>query len=213
MNKPWVILGAGGHARVLAEALLRAGQPVMGCVAPEVSGELPTHVTHLGNDEVLDSYGAGDVVLVNGLGSVRQPVQRIRVFDQWHARGYRFASVVHPGAQIASDVLLGEGVQIMAGAVVQPGCRLGVNVIVNTGAVVDHDCTIGAHAHLAPGVVLSGGVHVGEGAHIGTGARVIQGVSIGTQAVVGAGAVVIADVPSHVTVVGVPARQLKGVNE
>ena len=213
MSSPVVVLGAGGHARVLAEALLRAGVPVLGCVAPEVPGPLPDHLPYLGGDEALARHEPNQVLLVNGVGSVRQPMQRTAVFEHWQARGYRFATVVHPGAQLASDVRLGEGAQVMVGAVVQPGCELGSNTIVNTGAIVDHDCVIGAHSHVAPGVVLSGGVQIGTNVHVGTGARVIQGISIGDFAIVGAGAVVIANVPPHATVVGVPARQAKGVNE
>ncbi len=91
-----------------------------------------------------------------------------------------FETVIHPSAVIAPEVHIDDGVQVMAGAIVQPGSWLGENVIINTGARVDHDCTIDAHAHVAPGVTLSGNVHVGNGAHIGAGATVIQGIKVGT---------------------------------
>lgn len=212
MERPVILLAAGGHARVLLDALRSAGErEVLGiCVADrqrvgEQVGDLPVVVA----DEDLAAMFPPEVAdLVNGLGSSGDCGPRRRLYERMQGNGYRFAAVVHPRTIVATDVRLGEGVQIMAGAVVQTGCRLGENVIINTGAVVDHDCDIGAHAHIAPGVTLSGGVRVGKGTHVGTGACVIQGVSIGAGALVGAGAVVLRDVPAGVTVAGVPAREI-----
>jgi UDP-perosamine 4-acetyltransferase len=103
---------------------------------------------------------------------------------------------------------LGEGVQIMAGTVVQPGSKIGDNTILNTRSSVDHDCEIGAHVHIAPGVTLSGGVRVHDDAHIGAGAVLIQGVEVGASSLVAAGSVVIHAVPANTRVAGMPARKL-----
>src|SRR5580693_2753059 len=113
---------------------------------------------------------------VNGVGSIDSTVLRRKVYEKFREKQFLFEAVLHPSAIIAPEVHTAEGVQIMAGVVVQPGSRLEENVIVNTGARVDHDCLIDAHAHIAPGVTLSGHVHIGRGAHIGTGATVIQGI-------------------------------------
>jgi sugar O-acyltransferase (sialic acid O-acetyltransferase NeuD family) len=129
------------------------------------------------------------------------------VFEKFKGKGFTFATIVHPSAVVASDVALGEGAQIMAGAIIQPGSRIGMNTIVNTKASVDHDCLIGDHVHLSPGVTLSGDVRIYNGVHIGTGATVIQGITIGANSLVGAGSVVIADVPSEIRVLGAPARK------
>ena len=150
----------------------------------------------------------GDVRLVNGVGSTGSTASRRDIYDRFTREGYCFATVIHPSAIVAPEVQIEDGVQIMAGAILQAGSSVGSNAIVNTGAIIDHDCVVGAHAHIAPGAVLSGGVHVGSGAHIGTGACIIQGVSIGAASVVGAGAVVIKDVPPGVTTVGVPAKTI-----
>lgn len=193
---------------MLAEALLRSGVRLTGCVAPDAPKQLPLALPFLGDDRVIATFDPATVMLVNGIGSGGRSDKRKAIFLRFRASGYRFATVVHPSAVLATDVQLAEGAQVMAGAVIQPGCRLGENVIVNTGVLLDHDCEIGAHTHLAPGAVLSGDVRIGAGVFVGTGARVIQGIAIGTGAVVGAGAVVVCDVADDAVVVGVPARRL-----
>lgn len=208
MNLPVIILGGGGHAKVLIESLRASNVAIAGITDADATkaGTTVMGVPVLGDDSVVGTHHPGSVLLVNGIGSVNVPRARTALFDDFKADGHAFATVRHPSAVIASDAVLGEGAQIMAGAVIQPSCRIGRNAIVNTHATVDHDCTIGDHAHLSPGVTLSGGVAVGEGTHIGTGATVIQGISIGKRCLVAAGAVVVADVPDGATVSGVPAR-------
>jgi sugar O-acyltransferase (sialic acid O-acetyltransferase NeuD family) len=209
IDKPLILVGAGGHARVLLSTLLLEGSRLLGFVEigkskPELLG-----IRHLGGDEAVFAYDPAEVQLVNGVGSAGAFDNRVRVHDLFRSRNYHFASVIHPSAIIAPEVSLAAGVQIMAGAILQTGCAVEENCIINTGARVDHDCVISAHAHVAPGAVLSGNVHVGARAHIGAGATVIQGVRVGDGAVVGAGAVVLSNVPAACTVVGVPARPMR----
>jgi UDP-perosamine 4-acetyltransferase len=211
MTIPVLVLGAGGHAKVLVEALLAGAAVIAGVVDanPELNGMQLLGVPVLGGDELVETFPPSEILLVNGIGSVGLPFRRRELFERFKNRGYRFATVVHPSAIIASDVELEEGAQIMAGAVIQPGSRIGSNAVINTRASVDHDCTIGEHTHIAPGVTLSGAVSVGGVCHVGTGATVIQGITIGSQSVIGAGALVLKDVPSSVTVRGVPAKVVK----
>jgi sugar O-acyltransferase (sialic acid O-acetyltransferase NeuD family) len=205
-----ILIGGGGHARVLLDSLRLRSVEVLGIVDrdPEAVTKRVLGVPVLGPEKVILDHDPSEVLLVNGLGGVGDTSSRTRVFQSFTARGYTFAGVVHPRAIISSTVLLSEGIQVMAGVVINPGTTVGDNAIINTSASVDHDCRIGAHAHIAPGVTLSGTVTVGEGAHIGTGATVIQGVTIGSRAIVGAGTVVLRDVPAERTVVGNPARVL-----
>lgn len=209
MSLPVIILGAGGHAKVLIDALLASSAVLAGVVDPdpELAGATILGVPVLGGDDVVREFPPPEVRLVNGLGSVGLPIKRQQLFNRFKALGYSFASVIHPSAVIALDVVLGEGSQIMAGAVIQPGCRIGDNVIINTRASVDHDCVTGDHVHVAPGVTLSGGVQLGAGSHVGTGVTVIQGVVIGNDCLVAAGAVVTKDVIAGTKVRGVPARE------
>ncbi len=203
-----MLLGAGGHARVLLSTLL-SGVPVIGFADPGGAPSELLGVQHLGGDEAVLAHDPGQILLVNGVGSAGKIANRLRVYEYFRTRGYAFASVIHPSAVIAPERELRDGVQVMAGAILQTGCIVEEDCIINTGARVDHDCIVRAHAHVAPGAVLSGGVEVGARAHIGAGAVVIQGVRIGDDSVVGAGAVVLSDVPALSTVVGVPARQTR----
>jgi len=205
-----ILVGGGGHARVLLDSLRLLSVQVLGIVDrdPDAVMKRVLGVPILGPEKVILDHDPSEILLVNGLGGVGDTSSRRRVFQSFSARGYSFAGVVHPKAIISSTVLLSEGIQVMAGAVLNPGTTVGDNSIINTSASVDHDCRIGAHVHIAPGVTLSGTVTVGEGAHVGTAATVIQGVTIGARAIVGAGAVVLRDVASETTVVGNPARVL-----
>ncbi len=197
MKSPVVILGGGGHAKVLVDALLLRKIKILGFVDP-ISKELRVGkcvVKYLGSDgDFLANRHLRRVSLVNGVGSVGDTTTRTQLFLKFKKKGYRFVSVIHPSAVVAHGVNLEEGVQIMAGAIIQTGSWVGENAIINTKASVDHDCVIGAHVHLAPGVTLSGGVHVGDRSHIGTGVSVRQGVKITKQSLVRMGSVVIKDI-------------------
>lgn len=210
MILPVVMLGAGGHAKVLLDTLVLQKLSILGVVdfdARQIE-KLPWDLKWLGQDECILDFLASEVQLVNGIGSIKTCTLRKQLFANYKEWGYSFMQVIHPSVIMGGDVSLGEGVQVMAAAVIQTGTVVGDNVIINTKVAVDHDCIIGDHTHLAPGVTLSGGVNIGAGVHVGTGATVIQGIKVGDNSIIGAGAVVIEDVPPSVTVVGVPARIL-----
>jgi UDP-perosamine 4-acetyltransferase len=209
LDLPVIVIGGGGHAKVLMSALLLRERSVFGFVDLNLNLPPLLGAPHLGNDSAVLGYPPDDVQLVNGVGSIGCTRDHQNVYDWFVQKGYRFATVVHPSAVVAPEVQIEDGVQVLAGAVVQAGCRLGANVIVNTGARVDHDCIIDSHAHVAPGVTMCGVVHVGAGAHIGAGATVIQGIRIGAGSVVGAAALVIRNVPQGAKVVGVPAALMR----
>lgn len=208
LELPVIVIGGGGHAKVLVSALLLRERNVLGFV--DLNLKLPPLLgaSHLGNDSAVLGHPPDGVQLVNGVGSISCTRNHRNVYDWFVQRQYCFATVIHPSAVVAPEVQIEDGVEVLAGAVVQAGCRLGANVIVNTGARVDHDCIIDSHAHIAPGVTICGGVHVGTGTHIGAGATVIQGIRIGAGSVVGAGALVIRDIPQGTKVVGVPAASM-----
>jgi sugar O-acyltransferase (sialic acid O-acetyltransferase NeuD family) len=206
VSLPLIVVGGGGHAKVLISTLLLQHRSVLGFVDPKPLLPPLLGIAHLGDDCAAFLHPPDQVRLVNGVGSIDSTVLRRAVYEKFRERQYIFDTVIHPSAIIAPEVHIEDGVQIMAGAVVQPGSRLGANVIINTGARVDHDCVIDAHSHVAPGVTLSGHVYIGKGAHVGTGASIIQGIKVNAGGIVGAGAVVIDDVPAGATVVGVPAK-------
>ncbi len=210
MNRPVIVIGAGGHSHVLLDVLLVSGAQLLGLVDAntDLAGEAIRGVPILGDDGIIYGYDPDNIVLVNGIGSSRSTDLRRSLYDRFVSEGYRFVNTIHPSAVISSTVGLKAGVQIMAGAILQPNALIEENVLVNTGVIIDHDCRIGAHVHLAPGVTLSGSVSVGARSHIGTGAVVVQGVQIGSGVLVAAGAVVVHDVRDGQHVMGVPAREV-----
>ena len=210
MTLPVIVIGAGGHAKVLIDALLTSNVTIVGIADADLGRrrEALLGVKIMGNDDEVLRHAPQSVQLVNGLGSVDTTAARKALYNRFRSAGYHFASVIHPSAVVSSHANLAEGVQVMAGAVIQAGTRIGENSIVNTRASVDHDCIIGAHVHIAPGATLSGSVELGDAVHVGTGATIIQGVRVGRGSTVAAGAAVISDVPDKSKVTGVPAKNL-----
>lgn len=210
MKQPIIIIGAGGHARVLHNMLQEMGMKILGALSPQNQDHstLKSGLTILGDDSKISEFSPAAIKLVNGIGSIDKPEKKRAIFDRYKGMGFHFANVIHPGAIIAPDAVLGEGVQIMAGAIIQPGCKLGENVLINTGAIIEHDCIIKSHVHVASGAILAGTVTVEENVHIGLGATVIQNIRVGANSFVGAGSVVIRDIHSDSRVAGVPAREM-----
>lgn len=203
---PVVILGGGGHAAVVCSVLEATGVQVIGYTAPVEGKDSPLSVPYLGADAVLDDLGP-EIQLANGIGGVKPHGLRETLFNQLRDRGRYFIRVIDPSVFVAPDVELGDGVQLMAGAIVQTKAILRDNVLINTGSIVEHHAVIGRHVHVATGSILAGSIHVGEGSFIGAGATIIHNRMVGSGALVAAGAVVIDDVPSGVSVYGVPARE------
>ena len=205
-DRPFIIVGGGGHARVVASTLRQLNETILGFTDPDGEAPLGNDVEHLGGDAILTEYATSDVVLAVGIGSSSDTARHARLFAEQNEYDFEFPSIIHPNAFVAPEVSIEQGGQVMAGAVVQPGTALAENAIVNTNATIDHDCEVGPHVHVAPGATLSGNVSLAPRVHVGTGASIIQGVRVGTRSVVGAGAVVTEDVPPDQTVVGIPAH-------
>jgi sugar O-acyltransferase (sialic acid O-acetyltransferase NeuD family) len=199
-----LVLGAGGHAKVVADILQAQGISVRGFLDDDPASwerrrlDLPV----LGPIARLADLEPDGLVL--GIGSNRVRQELVMRLAAEAAGLWRIA--VHPRATLAPSVCLGVGVVIAAGAVANPDAQIGDHAIVNTGATIDHDCVIGAYAHIAPGAHLAGGVRIGVGAFLGAGAVVTPGIAVGDWAIVGAGAVVVQEIPAGVTAKGVPAR-------
>jgi UDP-perosamine 4-acetyltransferase len=193
MNRPVVIIGGGGHGKVLIDALLILGADIRGVADPSLRPEdSPFGVPVLGNDDAVLALAPNDILLVNGVGSIRSTAARDGIYQRFTSRGFHFASIIHPSATISPRAVLEAGCQVMAGAIVQCGARIGANCIVNTRASIDHDCVVGRSVHIAPGAVLCGNVTIGERSHIGSGAVIIQGIEIAPGTLVLAGAVITA---------------------
>lgn len=211
VNKPVIVVGAGGHAKVVVDALLASDTAVIGLTDADQTkkDERLMGVSVLGGDDILANHQPAAVDLVLGVGSVRIAAIRQQLFEYFKMAGYQFRTLIHPSAVVGREVMLGEGCQIMAGAVIQAGAHLGANVLVNTRATIDHDCRIGDHVHVGPGAVLCASVNVGAGSHVGSGSTIIQGIRLGCAVQVGAGALIIRDCNDGTCHVGVPGKESK----
>lgn len=207
-----LIIGAGGHAQVIVDCLLRMAE----------AGHACKPIGYVDDNSALHGCCRLGLPILGGLAAINQidhdalligigdNAIRRQIYLDLMRQGEHFATALHPRAIVAPDVAIGAGSVIFAGAIVNVGSRIGVNVIVNSGAIVEHHNTLGDHSHIAPGVRLGGDVMVGEASLIGLGATVMAQRSIGCASIVGAGALVHRSVPDHTTVVGVPARRHEG---
>jgi sugar O-acyltransferase (sialic acid O-acetyltransferase NeuD family) len=216
MKTDVIIIGAGGHAKVLIDCLSHQPQinilGILDANAANVGNEL-LGIKILGTDDEIKHYAPANVQLVNAVGSINLPIARKKVYDHFKALGYTFLTVIHPTAYLAKSCVLGEGCQIMAGSILQPDCVIGNNVIVNTGTSIDHDCQLGDHTHIAPGTVLSGTVRVEAESHIGSRSVILQNLTVGKHSLVGAGSVVIHNLAAGSRVAGVPAKMIATFKE
>ena len=195
-----IILGASGHAKVLAEALSLSGKDILGCITPDKKpGEVCFGLEVLGSDGILAKFSHQDVLIANGIGSLPYQTLRQELADKVKALGFEFTSVIHPKAIISDTVKLSNGVQIMAGVVIQAGSIIGADSIINTGTLIDHDCIIGDNCHISPGVTLCGGVFVDSCVYVGAGSSVLQNISIGANSIVASGSVVYKNIDENVT--------------
>lgn len=200
MSDGVVVIGAGGHAKVVIATLQASGYSVAAVYDDNESrwGMTLMGILIKGPIANLAQQRPQKAVIAIGNNAVRQ-----RLADELKLQ---WISAIHPQACVHSSVEIGAGTVLFAGAIVQPETTIGAHVIVNTSATIDHDCIIGDYVHLAPGSHLAGSVQVGEGAFCGIASAVIPGTKIGAWSTVGAGGIVVRDVPDATTVVGVPAR-------
>jgi UDP-perosamine 4-acetyltransferase len=204
-----IVLGAGGHAKVVIEILQANGETVDYCVSGTRGPDTCAGVSVLEGDAhlpLLRQRGYCRAFVAIGSNAIRQRMAAVvrRV-------GFQLINAISPHAIISPSVRLGGGIAVMAGAVINAASVIDDLVIINTGATIDHDCHIATGVHIGPQCALAGNVTVGEGTFLGTGAKAIPGIQIGRRGTVGAGAVVIRNIPDGAVAVGVPARVIKQV--
>lgn len=201
-----LVVGAGGHGKVVIDALRSVKTTRTIVVADEDTRKSGQVLLGLPVMAPLDAAIGGASIFHVAIGN---NTIRERLSARLIAAGLAGVTIPHPRASIADSVRLGDGAFIAAMAVIGPDAAVDAGCIINHGAIVDHDCRINAFAHIAPGATLGGGVRVGTRVLIGAGANVLPGVSIGDDCVVGAGAVVLNDLEPGSMYVGVPARKFR----
>ncbi len=198
-----LVVGAGGHAKVVVDAAQAAGFEVVAAIGDDggCTDVLGVPVSPSPSGIETDGF----------IVAVGDNAARARLFAEYIEAGFTPLSVIHPAAVIAQDARIGAGTLVTAGAVVSVSAQIGANVIVNHGATVDHDCIVGDHTLLGPTTSMCGCSSVGDGVVLGAGACVIPQRAVGDWTVVGAGAVVAEDLPARSVCAGVPARVLREV--
>src|SRR5436190_24310581 len=201
VGRKLILIGGGGHALVVAEAVQAAGVPASGFYDDSTDAVLGQrlNVPHLGplaaiKIEEQDLY----LIALRDVG-LRRKIAQTLSSDQ-------ATTIIHAESFVAPSATLGTGVFVAPKALVHSFASVDDHCILNTAAIIEHECIIGENTHIAPAAVLGGRVRVGAHCLIGMGARLLPGVRVGTGCVIGAGAVVVRDVPSDTVVSGVPAR-------
>lgn len=197
-----IIIGAGGHGKVVADNALKNGYTDIFFVDDKSQGEC-MDLPIVGTTENLACLNDGNTEFIIAVGN--NDVRR-RISEKYDVN---WGTLIHPSAQIACGVSIGQGSVVMAGAVINTCSTVGRHCIINTGAIVEHDNRIEDYVHLSPRVALAGNVHVGEMTHIGIGSSVLNNVAICDRCTIGAGAVVIESINNVGTYVGVPVRKIK----
>ena len=203
--KNLIIMGAGGHGRVIADIAQKLG--VYQSIAFLEDGDVKTSmgVPVLGRLDEVDKYiTTSDIFVALGNSQLRE-----EIMEKLLAMGANIPTLIHPSAIIGGCVEIGIGTAIMAGAVINPCATIGKGVIVNTCASIDHDCAVGDYCHISVGVHIAGTVRLERRVCLGAGATVKNNVNICANCTIGAGAVVIDDINTRGTYVGVPAKLLK----
>lgn len=209
-----VVLGAGGHARVVVECIDKQEYEIVGYLDKDNScvGEIIEGIPIIGQDSSPNYWKAAGIEgCIIGIGHVGNYKIRNRLFDIYHAEGFSMINAIHKTSCISSSVIIGKGNAIMPGVVINSNAKIGNNAIINSGAIIEHDVVIGDGVHIAPGCTVCGATSIGNNTFIGAGSTIIQGLQIGANSIIGAGSVVITDIPDNVIAVGNPVRIIKRV--
>ncbi len=207
MRKKVVIIGAGGHAKVIADIIEKSGDEIVGFLDDnkeigttiikeyKVIGDLNNRFAMAVTKENLE------FIIAIGDNKKREEIS--------HSPNLKFYTAIHPSAQIGLDVEIKEGTVVMANVCINSSAKIGKHCIINTGAIIEHDNIIEDFVHISPNVALGGTVKIGESTHVGIGSIVKNNITICKNCTIGAGAVVVKNIIEEGTYVGVPARGMK----
>jgi sugar O-acyltransferase (sialic acid O-acetyltransferase NeuD family) len=205
-----LILGAGGHGKVVAEIAKLMG--------------LWDKIAFLDdNDEIKEVCGMQVIGRISDLGQFRHEYDnvfvaignnrlRIELINKALNEGFNVPILVHPFTSISKESSIGIGTVIMAGVVINPHVAIGKGCIINTSSSIDHDCIIEDGVHISPGAHIGGTVRIGSKTWICIGASIANNITIGSDSIIAAGAAVVKDIESNVLAGGVPARVISMTN-
>lgn len=197
-----IIIGGGGHAKVIADIAIANKYNILGFLDDNPNISKLLGYSHLGGiDDAMRFVAKAEFIIAIGNNTVRKTISQ--KFD------LKFATLIHPSAIVGSDVAIGEGSVIMPNTVINSSTKIGKHCIINTCASVDHDNSISDFTHISPNATLCGTVKIGENCHVGAGATIINNINIFSNCTIGAGAVVTSNIENSGTYVGVPAKKIR----
>lgn len=208
MSKDVVIIGAGGHAKVIADIIIKSGDNLLGFLDDNI--ELDTIIIEdymiMGKVEdcIKISEINPDACFIIAIGNNQT---RKKIAETY--KDINYYTAIHPSSQIAIDVEIAEGSSIMANTCINSSAKIGKHCIINTASIVEHDNQINNYVHLSPNVTSCGTVTIGELTHIGAGTTIKNNINITAECIIGAGAVVVKEIEEKGTYVGVPAKKIK----
>jgi sugar O-acyltransferase (sialic acid O-acetyltransferase NeuD family) len=208
-----ILWGGTGQAKVVRPIIEHYGSRVVAVFddTPKIKSPFYDVPIYEGWGQFLNWIKSQDRSEIGFCISIGNPHGRIRLklHEQLIKEGLKAVTLAHPSAIIAANATIGEGTQIMAGAIIQPEAVIGKQCIINTNASVDHECKISDGCEIAPGAILCGDIFTGVNVWICAGSTILPRIKIGNDVIVGAGSVVIRDVMENSIVVGVPAKLLR----
>ena len=201
MNNRLIIIGAGGHGKVIADNALKNGYINIHFVDDHATGTCMGFPI-IGTSAEICNLDDGNTDFIIGVGSNEIRKQIAEKYD------VNWVTLIHPSAQIAVNTSIGKGTVVMAGAIINASSTVGEHCIINSGAIVEHDNCVGNYVHISPRAALGGTVRVGDLTHVGIGAVVRNNIQICGESIIGAGAVVVKDIDHCGIYIGVPIKEM-----
>ncbi len=207
-KKNIIIIGAGGHARVVIDTAEQLNFQIKGIIDIDFKKQDERILDYpvLGDFSVLQKFDPVNTTTIVAVGDTEK---RAHYFHLLVKLGFSLETLIHPTAIVSKHAKIGKGVFVNVAAIINPAAIIKDNVIINTGAIIDHETEIGEHCHIGPGVKIAGRVKIGHHSFIGIGTTIIDRITIGENVIIGAGTVVINNIQPHSTVVGVPGKRIK----
>lgn len=201
--KDVIIIGTGGHAKVVADIVLNARDHLVGFLTGEAGRDRFMEWPVLGGDRDYLRFADCCFVIAIGNAGVRERLAELMSDAKWY-------TAIHPAASVSAvHTSVGAGRVVMANAIINPYAQIGSHCIINSNATVEHDNLIEDFVHVSVGAKLAGGVSVGRRTWVGVGAAVSNGIHVCGDCMIGAGAVVVKDILTPGTYVGVPAHKIR----
>lgn len=200
-----IVIGAGGHAKVIADIILKSGDNLLGFL--DDFKEKDTVI--LEDYKVLDkaenalNYDEENTYFIIGIGDNQIRKNFTEKFN------LKYYIAIHPTAVIGSDVQIGEGSCVMPNACINPGSVIGRACIINSAALIEHDNVLEDFVHISPSATTCGDVKIGELTHVGARATIRNRVTIASEVVIGMGATVVGDILEKGTYIGTPAKKME----